>query len=190
MATSPDGMRSTVIANLVSKTGKSLVEWMDLLLAEGPARRKDQIDWLKARGLGHVQAQIVADEVAKPADFVPSTPAELLEGQYAGDKAGLRPIYERLAAAAVELGPDARLDARKTYVSLQRRRQFGIIEPSTRAKVSLGLILPGVEPTGRLRPAAGWGSGRTTHRVDLASPDEVDVEVLGWLAHAYHAEGG
>ncbi len=189
MPMTPDQMYRAITTNLASKTGRSLEDWVELVRAEGPATHKERVAWLKSQhGLGHSTASIIAGEAAKPADYVPQTPEQMVEAQYAASKAGLRPIYDRLARAVQELGPDARLDPRQSYVSLIRRRQFGIIQASTRSRVDLGLRLPGGEPTGRLAPAGSFGSGSTTHRVALSSPEEVDAEVLGWLRAAYEAD--
>ncbi len=48
----------------------------------------------------------------------------------------------------------------------------------------LGRILPGVEPGGRLEPAGKWNA-LFTHRVRIASADEVDAAIQGWLGDAY-----
>ena len=66
---------------------------------------------------------------------------ELIDRQYAGGKAALRPIYERVAEVIdgfedVEVGP------RGTYVSFGRPKQFALVQPSTRTRVDVGLRLP------------------------------------------------
>jgi hypothetical protein len=131
-------------------------------------------------------AMISIDEVWSAVRFRPGQPeADQFAAQYAGAKAALRPIYDRLAEAATALGSDVTLEPRKTYVALARGRQFGLIQPSTKSRIDLGLKLPGVEPTARLQAAAGFGSGQITHRVALTSAADVDDEVLGWLKAAY-----
>jgi hypothetical protein len=64
---------------------------------------------------------------------------------------------------------------------------FALVRPSTKTRVDVGLRLPGVAATERLRDAGSFGSGNITHRVALASPDEVDAELEGWLRDAYDA---
>jgi hypothetical protein len=131
-------------------------------------------------------AMISVDEVWSAVRFRPGQPvADQFAAQYAGAKAALRPIYDRHAEAATALGSDVTLEPRKTYVALVRGRQFGLIQPSTKSRVDLGLKLPGVEPTERLQAAGNFGSGQITHRVALTSESEVDGEVLGWLKAAY-----
>ena len=77
---------------------------------------------------------------------------------------------------------------RKTYVTLIRRRQFGIIQASTKTRIDLGLVLPDVAPKGRLEPSSGLGSDRITHKVVLSKPTDVDDEVTRWIKVAYEAD--
>ena len=113
------------------------------------------------------------------------SPEAMVEAQYAGAKAHLRPIYDRIVAVAQGFGPDVKAEARKTYVSLSRNRQFAVIKPSTRERVDLGLKLKDVEAQGRLEEAGNLGSGSMTHKVALTSPEQVDDSVVMWLRTAY-----
>jgi hypothetical protein len=45
--------------------------------------------------------------------------------------------------------------------------------------------LPGEPDVDRLRAAGSFGSGRTTHRIALTAPEDVDDEVRGWLRRAF-----
>ena len=73
-------------------------------------------------------------------------------------------------------------------MSLRRKKQFAIAQPSTKDRFDLGLNLKGVAPAGRLE-ASGSFNAMVTHRVRLASPAEVDAEVLAWLRAAYDGAG-
>jgi predicted transport protein len=188
MPKSPMEMRAAITRNLAAKTGKTWEEWVELVRREGSGARKEQVEWLKqVYGLGHVTAALIVEEALRPADHAEPTDEELVEAQYAGEKAKLRPIYDRVMAAVQSLGPDVEIGVRQTYVAFSRGRQFGLIQASTKSRVDLMFTLPGVEPTDRLKPAGSAGSGRTTHKVALTSPDEVDSEVLGWLRQAYES---
>lgn len=190
MLKSPEEMKRAIIENLPGKTGKSLEDWIEVLRSGGPTARKEAVAWLKqVHGLGHIQAGVVVEEALKPAGFVPPTSDELVDAQYAGPKAALRPIYERLKEAVQALGPDALLDARKTYVTLLRKHKFGQVQATTQTRVDLLLTLPGVEPGGRLKPSGLPESDRTNLKVGLASPDEVDAELVAWLRQAYELNG-
>jgi predicted transport protein len=189
MPTTPDQMGAAIVANLPRKTGRTLEEWIALVRAEGPERRKERVEWLKREHkLGHVTAETIVARAEQPGDYTPPTGAELLAAQFAGPKAALRPVYDRLAQAVQTLGSDVQLDPRKTYVSLIRERQFGIIQASTKTRLDLGLKLRGAAPTDRLRAAGSFGSGSMSHRVALTAPRDVDEELLGWLRAAYEGD--
>lgn len=63
----------------------------------------------------------------------------------------------------------------------------GEMTQATRTRVDLGLKLPGVEAAGRLQPSKRVGGGPITHAIALASPEDIDDEVLRWLRAAYEA---
>jgi len=104
--------------------------------------------------------------------------------------AALLPIYERVAAAARSLGADVRVEARQTYMTFTRGKQFALVQPTTIKRVDVGIIGPHLQSTERLQPAGAFGSGRVTHRVGLTAPEEVDGELLGWLRAAYDWAAG
>ncbi|HEX8727815.1 MAG TPA: DUF5655 domain-containing protein, partial [Ktedonobacterales bacterium] len=87
------------------------------------------------------------------------------------------------------LGDDVRIEPRQTYVAFARRSQFALIQPSTKTRVDLGLVLPDIAPTGRLGASTNFGSGSVNRRVALATPADVDDEVEGWLLQAYQQRG-
>ena len=188
MPKSPEEMWEAITRNLPEKTGKSLEEWIIVLNKEGPEGHKNQVQWLKEiHGLGHYQATLVVNEAKKPADWKPPTDEELLNAQYTGAKEALRPIYEKLAAIVSKFS-EASLEMRKTYVTLMRKRQFGIIQASTKSRVDLGLVLPEIEPKGRLEVSTKLGSDRITHKIELTSLKDIDAEVEIWLRSAYDAD--
>jgi len=77
--------------------------------------------------------------------------------------------------STVEVAP------KKTGVSLRRNKQFAVIEAPSATRLQLGVNLRGATPTERLRAAGGM----CTHRVDVASAEEIDAELVGWLHEAY-----
>jgi hypothetical protein len=179
-------MGQAILRNLPAKTGMTLEEWVELVRREGPPDRRGRVDWLKSvRGLGHVTAEQIVGAMEPPA--VAMSDGELIAAQYAGDKTALRPLYDKIAAIVAGLGADATLEARQTYVSLQRGRQFGLVQPSTRTRIDIGLRLPDAAPTGRLQPSGSFGSGTITHRVAIGAAADVDAELIGWIGSAYDA---
>lgn len=191
MPTSPQEMMRAVIANLPAKTGRDFDAWIALIheqaiAGQGMRKNGEVVSWLKHEyGLGHSTAFILAAEALKPADYVPPTTAEIIAAQYAGAKAALRPIFERVLASVQSLGDDVRIEPRQTYVAFVRAKQFALIQPSTKNRVDLGLVLPDVEPSTRLVASTNFGSGSINRRVALTGPDEVDAEIVAWLRQAY-----
>jgi predicted transport protein len=105
--------------------------------------------------------------------------------QYAG-KADLQPIYQRLVTAVRKFGADVEISPKKGYVSLRRSKQFGLVQPSTKTRLDVGINLKGVKPAGRLE-ASGSFNAMVTHRVRLGAVGDVDAELIGWLKQAYDA---
>lgn len=186
MQRDPGAYQKAVLAKLEATTGQPMSYWLDLVASSGLAGFMERVGWLKqTHGLPHTQAYLVVQQLADREAGGPASPDELLQAQYAGAKAGLLPLYERLAQALQSLGPDVRLEVRKTYVAAVRDRQFAVLQPTAKTTLTLGLVLPGVSPQGRLEAARSVGSGRTTHQIRLSQPSEVDQEVTGWARRAY-----
>lgn len=184
MAKSPEEMRKDMIAGLPQKTGKSLAEWQALIRASGRTRHGEIVKFLKAEhGVSHGYANQIALKVLQPED-TPAAGDGLVEAQYAGSKAGLRPVYDALVGAVREFGPDVEVAPKKAYVSLRRSKQFGLIQPSTGTRIDVGLVLKGVAPAGRLE-SSGSFNAMVTHRVRLGGTTEVDAELIAWLRRAY-----
>jgi predicted transport protein len=183
-----DQATQNMIKNLEEMTGKTMAEWIGIVEASGEEKVRARINFLKAEhGLTYGYANLVAllakDRAEQSAGMVPEDPVGAL---YAGDKADLRPIYDKLLAGVMAFGPDVVESPKRTYVSLRRNKQFALVQPSTKTRVDVGLVLPDPEQGRRLEPAGSWNS-MCTHRVRLESADEVDQELMGWLKEAYHA---
>ncbi len=69
-------------------------------------------------------------------------------------------------------------------MSLRRRKQFAMIQPSAAGRIDIGLILKDVPPGPRLESAAGFNA-LFTHRVRLSEPADIDVQLTAWLRQAY-----
>jgi hypothetical protein len=135
-------------------------------------------------------SMIAIDDTWSAVRFAPAlTEEEKIRAQYKG-KEQLWPIYEQLTAVVRNLDSHIQFGIRKTYVSLQKGKQFGVIQPTTKTRLDVGLKLPGVEPTPRLQPAGSFGSGQVTHQVALTTPADIDAELTGWLRQAYEGVSG
>jgi predicted transport protein len=187
MPKSPGEMIAAVKANMPERTGKTFEQWVKIANAKGPSSAKECYVWLKkAHGLPHLSAQIVADKVSGQGRYEAYENLDaLVDAQYAGPKASLRPIYEQLVKLARQLGKDVVITPCKTYVGLRRKRQFAIVKPTTRTRIDLCFTLADVKPQGRLEAAGKVGSDRISHTIKIESLKEIDAEVKRWLTEAY-----
>jgi len=175
-------------ASLQAKTGKDLAAWTALAKAHGETKHAALVAWLKAEhGLTHGYANTIALK-AREADAASIGEADLTAQMFAGPKAAIRPVYDKVMALVQALGGDVELAPKKGYTSLRCKKQFGLVQPSTKDRVDLGLILKGDAPVGRLE-ASGSFNAMVTHRVRLACVADVDAEVAGWLKAAYERAG-
>lgn len=182
MAT-PEEQAATMIANLPEKTGKPLAEWLALVAAQGLGRHGRIVSYLKQEhGVTHGFANLIA---AKALEGEGEGEADPVAAQYAGAKAGLRPIHDAVVAFARSLGKDVEIAPKKTSVSLRRKKQFALVTPATNSRIDLGLALKGEAAKGRLEEY----NAMCSHRVRLQSLDDFDDEVRGWLAQAYARAG-
>lgn len=183
------------IDDLPKKTGRSLDEWVALIRREGPGDEKGRKAWLKAEhGFGTNHANWLAERSREgdmgiieedPDTYLDAAP-KYVEAMYAGGKAQLRPIYERLLAMGLALADDVKACPCKTMVPLYRHHVFAEIKPTTKTRVDLGLALKDLAATGRLIDTGGFQKkDRITHRIPIAHVDEIDDEVARWLRAAY-----
>jgi uncharacterized protein DUF5655/uncharacterized protein DUF4287 len=187
MAKVIDDAVATMIANLKEKTGKSLDEWLKIAASTGKSKHGEILAILKGEhGLTHGYANLVARRFLQAENDEPTSGDALVAALFAGPKAVLRPLYERVIVSAQRLGDDVEVDPKKSYVSLRRKKQFALVQPSTAKRLDLGLNLKGVEPQGRLE-VAGSFNAMCSHRVRLESPEGFDAEIEGWLKKAYDA---
>lgn len=178
-------MEAKAIAGLQEKTGRSLEEWVALILKSGPQGWKERQAWLKSEyQLGTNYAIWLASRAG--GDLPDNDPDSLVEKLFAGKKAGLRPLYDRLLELGYSLGPDVTAAPCSTMVPLRRKYVFAHIKPTTNTRVDLGLALGALPGTGRLIETGGYAKkDRITHRIGIASLAGIDAEVIAWLRRAY-----
>jgi predicted transport protein len=187
MAKTVDDAAATMIENLKEKTGKTLEQWITIAAKLGLPKHSEIVKALKTdHGLTHGYANLIALKALKSDAGSANSAQGLIDAQYAGDKAGLRPVYEALLKIVTGLGKDVVLAPKKAYVSVRRSKQFAIIQPSTKTRVDIGINLKGVKPEGRLEKSGSFNA-MVSHRVRLESKSDIDAQLKGWLKAAYDA---
>lgn len=185
MADKIDQAIQTMIQNLKEKTGKSLDEWVKIAKASKLEKHGEILKFLKTEhALGHGYANLVAHTLKGQSEEGKAAADDPVAAQYSGEKAGLKPIYDALISAIGKFGADVEISPKKTYVSLRRNKQFGLIQPTTKTRVDVGVNLKGVAPSGKLE-ASGSFNAMVSHRVRVENVKDVDKDLIGWLKQAY-----
>jgi len=136
----------TMIDNMPAKTGKSLDEWKSLLKTKSFAKHSEGVKFLKeAHGVTHGFANTIASLSKEESN----SPDDLVKNQYEG-KESLKPIYKKLVKLVKKFGGDVKITPKKTEVSLDRSKKFGVIRPSTKTRIDLGLKIKGKAISDRL----------------------------------------
>lgn len=186
MAKSPEEMAQAMIANLKTKTGKTLPQWLKIASQSKLAKHGEIVRHLKTdHGVTHGFANLIAQQYFSQGQK-PVSGDDLVDAQYQGPKAELRPIYDAVTKMVSRLGKDVDVSPKKTYVSYRRNKQFALIQPSTRDRIDLGINLKGA-PAGERLEASGSFNAMVSHRVRLTSKKDVNAELKGWLQKAYDA---
>lgn len=183
-------MEEANLARLKDRTGRTLEEWIRVVKKTGPATEKERILWLKqAHGITTNYALWIAKRADGAGAADDYDPDAMVEAMYAGKKAALRPIYDRMLAMAFALGKDVRVCPCKTIVPFYRKHVFAQVKPTTATRVDIGFAFKDMKPSGKLISTGGFEKGdRITHRIPIESIEDIDKEVGKWLKHAYEID--
>jgi predicted transport protein len=181
-------MEDTMIKNLKEKYGKSLEEWIEIVKKTGIQKHGEIIKFLKSEhGFTHGFANLVSLK-ARGTDSASADSAEsLVDDQYKGKEA-LHPIYVKLMEEVKKFGNDVEVAPKRAYVSLRRKKQFALVQPSTKARLDIGINMKGFDTTDRLE-ASGSFNAMCSHRVRVSDIGDVDNELISWLRQAYDSAG-
>lgn len=188
-------MTQRTIAAMKEKTGRTLDQWMQFIIKEGPPSEKQRRDWLKEKhGLGTnyswwlaMRADGKGTEDEDPKAYLKAA-VEYVEKMYAGKKESLQPIYEALLALGRKLGKDVKVCPCQTMVPFYRNHVFAQIKPTTNTRIDFGLALKGAKgklPKSLIDTGGLEKKDRITHRFAISNLDEIDAEVTRWLKVAY-----
>ena len=181
----PEEMANSMMKNFVAKTGNTLEHWKKVAAGSGLNKHGQIVKMLKSdHGMTHGFANLVAHKFLKSDAGSASPDTDLVADQYAKGKEHLRPIYDLLVDQIKSFGSDIEIAPKKAYVALRRKKQFGLIQPSTKTRVDVGINIKGKDPQGKLGASGSWNS-MVSHRVKLSEVSEIDDQLIAWLKEAY-----
>jgi hypothetical protein len=179
-----DKAMQTMLANLPEKTGKSLAEWQAYLSKQTFTKFSDAVKHLKeVHGITHG----FANTIVHLSQNAGSDDDDLLAAQFAG-KEEVKAWYEAVHKHISAFGTDVDFSIKKAYVSLRRKKQFGLLQPSTKARLDVGINLKDVAPAGKLEKSGSFSS-MCTHRWRVESASDVSPELISHLKAAYDQAG-
>lgn len=183
-----DKATQTMIENLHKNTGKTLDEWIEIIKMENFAKHGEAMSFLKEKhGLTHGFANLIVHKANATDAGSAENQNNLIENQYKG-KEHLKPIYDKLMNEIEQFGSDFEVAPKNAYVSLRRKKQFALLQPATKTRFEIGIILKGQQPSGKLE-AINSANAMCSHKINLTSVSDIDSEVIQWLKQAFEQAG-
>lgn len=182
MALGPKQMGEAILRNLKEKTGKSVEEWIEVLLKEKLQGKKETISFLKIeKGLGHFQALKVYEHYNGIDHYEdPSTFADLIF-----DSKKSKELYEFSKSEILKLAKDIRVQPCKTYIPFYRKNQFAILTRAKNDAIILGLNLPENHSNPKFSKKSTKGSIRINAQTVIQNKSDFDGNVEAALLNAY-----
>ena len=110
-----------------------------------------------------------------------------LEALFSNKEPNVRAAYDKVLSSLAKVGP-LKAEAKKTSIHLVRETAFAGAHPK---KAWLDLTIRSDKPikSARVRAQEQVSKNRWHQDVRLASPKDVDAEVISWLKSAYALAG-
>jgi predicted transport protein len=187
MAT-PEEMLQTMINNMPKKTGKSLEEWRSVLKESGLLKHGEFMKILKGDyGVTHGFANTISQLYLNPERLEKRPQGDNADQELLKGKEAIAEIFQKAKSQFEAIKGDVEFSYKKTYISLRTpKKQFALLQPSTKTRVDVGLNLKGVAPEGIVEAAGSWNA-MVSHRVKLTDANQVDKNLSEWLQKSYDA---
>lgn len=183
-----DKATQTQISNIEKNTGKKLDEWTAIVNRSGFAKHGELVNFLKEKhGFTHGNADIVVHIAKQSYAGATGNDTDWIAEQYKG-KENLKLWYDKIMADINKFGKDVEVAPKKAYVSLRRKKQFAIIQPSAKNRLDVGLNIKGVAPSGNVEEGAKWNA-MCTHRIRVEEEKTINKDFIGWIKKAYDQAG-
>ena len=175
------------VANLEKTTGKKIDYWAAIVKKSKLEKHGELVAMLKKdHAITHGYANMIVHyakgnfEASKDTDTI-------LAAQYKG-KENLQQWYDKIAKEVAKFGKDVQFSPKKTYVSLVRKKQFALIQPSTKTRLDIGLNIKGVPVTKNVEDGKSWNA-MCTHRIKVEDEKAINKDLISWIKKAYDQAG-
>ena len=174
----------TQLKNIESSSGIKLDQWATIIKNSGFSKHGELVNFIKKEyQLGHGNANTLVHYVNKSHSGF-GNEDELITQQYEG-KDEWKKMYDQIIAEIKNFGNDVEVSPKKAYVSVRRKKQFAILQPSTKTRFDIGLNLKNLPAAATgLDPAGSWNT-MCTHRIKIEKQADLNSAVIQWLREAY-----
>ena len=185
---SVDKAYATQIANIEKNFGKKVAAWAAILSKSGFTKHGELVKFLKEKhGFTHGNANMLVHYAKQSHAGAAENETDWIAEQYKG-KDELKKWYDKLMVEINKFGKDVELAPKKAYVSLRRKKQFAIIQPSTKDRLDVGLNIKGVAASGNVEEGSKWNA-MCTHRIRVEDVKTINKDLIGWIKKAYEQAG-
>ena len=183
-----DKATQTQISNIEKNTGKKLDQWITIVNKSGLAKHGELVNFLKEKhGFTHGNANVIVHFAKKSHAGAAENTEDLVISQYQG-KENLKPWYDKIMNEVSKFGKDIQVSPKKAYVSLVRKKQFAIIQPSTKTRLDIGLNIKGVAASGMMEDGKSWNA-MCTHRIRVEDEKAINKDLFNWIKQSYDQAG-
>ncbi|MDN5202528.1 DUF5655 domain-containing protein [Fulvivirgaceae bacterium BMA10] len=186
MAKSSAQIEQEFMEGLAKNTAHSLEQWMAIIKRTELNNRNKILHWLKTNhSFGHVNASLLAGIYMNGGKPVYKNTDGLLADQFI-KKEHLKPLYKELIDRILIEIPETRIEIKKTYTSLNAKREFAAIGIKSK-EIRLAIDLPD-EPDGiNFLKMTGIGCmPRISHMIKLVSQSQIDQGLMENLKMAFN----
>jgi predicted transport protein len=183
-----DKATQTQVDNIEKNSGKKLSEWIAIVNRSGLEKHGELVNFLKEKhGFTHGNANVVVHFARQSHAGAVENSDDLIKDQYKG-KENLRAWYDKIIAEVKKFGSDIEVAPKKAYVSLRRKKQFAILQPSTKDRLDVGLNIKGVQPSGDVTASGSWNA-MCTHRIKVEEEKRINKDLIQWIRQSYDQAG-
>jgi predicted transport protein len=183
-----DKATQTQIANIEKATGKKISDWYAIVNKSGFSKHGELVNFLKEKhDFTHGNANTIVHFAKQSHAGAAENDTDWITEQYKG-KENLKPWYDKIMAEINKFGNDVEIAPKKAYVSLRRKKQFALIQPSTKDRLDVGLNIKGVTPSGIAEEGAKWNA-MCTHRIRVEEEKTINKDLFNWIKQAYEQAG-
>lgn len=178
----------TQIANIEKNSGKKLDEWIVIVNKSDLVKHGELVNFLKEKhGFTHGNASVIVHFAKQSYAGAEENSDDLITEQYKR-KENLKPWYDKIMSEINKFGKDVEVAPKKGYVSLRRKKQFAILQPSAKTRLDVGLNIKDVAPSGNAEAGKSWNA-MCTHRIRVEDEKTINKDLINWIKQAYDQAG-